>query len=117
MFNVPLLLTKTIEQVASLLPIARQEEIPLPTVVLQNGHTMRERCFRQDTLQLFVTYSEQTRQVFHVFLTTEHQQVGDYLRLLQLGTLDKTSNLITLEPQALEGRLLAYKGVFVRTRR
>ncbi|UOQ69889.1 hypothetical protein [Hymenobacter volaticus] len=116
-FNVPLLLTKNIEQVAALLPTARQEELLLPTVVLNNGHTMRERSFRQDTLQLVVTYSQQSRQVYHVYLTTQHQKVGDYLRLLQLGNLEKAPNRLDMEPQALEGRVLALKGVFVRTKR
>ena len=115
-FNVPRLLTKNIEQVAALLPTARQEEILLPTVVLNNGHTMRERAFRQDTLQLVVTYSQQSRQVYHVFLTTKRQQVGDYLRLLQLGNLEKASDRLAVEPQALEGRALAFKGVFVRAK-
>lgn len=112
-FDVPELVHKNIDQLNVLLSAATQQDIPLPAVVLANGHTTRERSFRQDTLTLFVTYNEQTRKVFHVFLTTDHQRVADVTPLMQLGNLEGNCPRLLIEPKIIQDTAYAYRGIWV----
>jgi hypothetical protein len=96
-----------------LLKTSTQQEILLPSVVLANGHTMRERSFKQDTLTLFVTYNEDSRKVFHCFLTTDHQRVANVVPLLQLGNLAGNNPRLLIDTKVSEEGGFAFKGIWV----
>lgn len=112
-FDVPHLVHKNIDQINTLLRTSTQQEVPLPSVVVANGHTTRERAFKQDTLTLFVTYSEDSRKVFHCFLTTDHQRVADVAPLLQLGNLAGNNPRLLIDTKVSEEGRFAFKGVWV----
>ncbi|WP_375434933.1 hypothetical protein [uncultured Hymenobacter sp.] len=116
-FDVPELVHKNIDQLNALLSTSTQQDIPLPAIVLANGYTTRERSFRQDTLTLFVTYNEQTRKVFHVFLTTDHQRVADVTPLMQLGNLEGNYPRLLIEPKVIQDAGYAYRGIWVCTKK
>lgn len=112
-FDVPSLLAKNIDQVTALLGGSFQVDAEPTATALTAGHPTWERSFRRDTTLLFVTYHAQTRQIFHVFLSTAQQKTVRYASLLELGNLWGDEPRLVVEPRRANDDSGRYRGVWV----
>jgi hypothetical protein len=112
-FNVPVLLTKNIDQIVNLLgkPVLDDMEPSAEDII--RGSTEWERSFKRDTTTLFVTYDTRTRQVLHVYISTDHHRMKSYLPLLQLVNVHVNEPKLLIEPQQVPGSPQLYDGVKV----
>ena len=115
-FDVPLLLTKSIDQVMAMLGKPLLEDAEPTAEDMREGLTEWERSFKNDTTTLFVTYNAQTRQVLQIYITSDHHGLSAYEPLLHLVNIKGNEPGLRVEPQLAPGHPQAYDGVKVSVR-
>ena len=112
-FDVPHLLTKNIDQVTTLLGTPVIEDAEPMAEDLSRGMVDWERSFKRDTTTLFITYNAQTRQIHHIYISTDHHRMSSYKPLLQLGNIKENEPRLIIQPQPAPGEKAFYDGVKV----